>query len=150
MKKSLIILFLFLSLVGVSQQNTLSGIFAANDLAIGVKYDRHIYNSHNGYYGSFRYGSYNAPECGRIVHYKGSIGYTAYMIGEDEYNVKFNLGLVGHHYKILEEGYEEVSNFTLFPASIELGVGCIIRRFNSGFTYDPFKKDVEMLFGWSF
>lgn len=148
--KALIVIFLFISCSLFGQLNTLHGIFASDDLGVGLKYDRHIAETHYGYYCTFRYGSYHADECGRIVHYKTSFGMAMYIDQHDDYNVRFSAGVVGHYYRILETGYDDDLGFALFPVTFEMGTGCTIKRFNAGFSYDILKKDTEIMFGWSF
>jgi len=147
-----IIIAIFLSsCIPLPAQNIISPTFSGNDLGAGIRYDRQF--GRYGFYVSGGYGRYDSDVSGVIENVMAHAGVVKYVQNNrmDEWINYFSIGINGHHYRTIDEGYHPPAQSCYFPVSLELGVGCIItKRFNCGWTYDPIKKDAVISMGYRF
>ena len=138
------------SCVPLPAQNTISFSFSDNDLGVGARYEHEWYKY--GFYIGAGYGNYQCFEWGTMMNIRTSGGFVKYVRNNREDLITyFTAGGNYHWYHHVQDGYLEPGLNLYFPVSLEFGTGAIIcKRFNVGWTYDPFKKDVVLSVGYRF
>jgi len=140
-----------LTTILVSGQNSAVGlVFAPTDKAVGLRFDAEKNNI--GFYSSACWGNYTLNYGTRINdHVKLSAGVVKYLPNRmRKFTNMFSLGLSYHTYGKTVGEYMQVPANAFRKVSVDVGVGFKVNRFNIGWCYDPFKKEVVVNSGFFF
>ena len=114
---------------------------------LSVSYEKSFFKS-MGLYVNSSYGIYKGDHSAKANHIKTGIGITKFIRNNNGVTATtFSGGIIGHYYFNIDQGAYHITEYDIFPASLELGMGEIINQVNFDFKMDPIKNSLIFTFG---